>query len=75
MLTFGGVSARVCTPLMYSLYRDAMSESMPRYLKKIRLIPRSSRETYIACYYGRPYWNASAVKRALSLPCAISRPE
>jgi phosphohistidine swiveling domain-containing protein len=62
----GGVSARVCSPLMYSLYRDAMQESMPRYLKAIRLIPRSSSDTYIDWFYGRPYWNASAVKRALA---------
>src|SRR5205823_752226 len=27
----GGVSARVCTPLMYSLYRDAVQSSMQRY--------------------------------------------
>ncbi|MBI3541689.1 MAG: hypothetical protein HY075_00220 [Deltaproteobacteria bacterium] len=62
----GGVSARVCAPLMYTLYRDAMQESMPAYLKAIKLIPRSSRDTYIDCFYGRPYWNASAIKRALA---------
>ncbi len=62
----GGVSARVCAPLMYSLYRDAFQTSMPAYLKAIKLIPQSSQETYIECFYGRPYWNSSAIKRALT---------
>ncbi|MBI3554968.1 MAG: hypothetical protein HY074_01740 [Deltaproteobacteria bacterium] len=62
----GGVSARVCSPLMYSLYRDAFQASMPAYLKAIKLIPKSSNETYIDCFYGRPYWNSSAIKRALT---------
>jgi phosphohistidine swiveling domain-containing protein len=63
----GGVSARVCTPLMYSLYRDAFELSMPAYLRKIGLLSENSvEETYIGCFYGRPYWNASAVKRAMT---------
>lgn len=61
----GGISARVCTPLMFSLYRNAMQVSMPAYLKRIRLIDDGSEETWIASYYGRGYWNAAAVKRAL----------
>ncbi len=62
----GGVSARVCTPLMYSLYREVMQKSMPEYFRAIKLIPnRPSQETWIDCFYGRPYWNASAVKRVL----------
>ncbi|MBI2606136.1 MAG: hypothetical protein HYW49_08665 [Deltaproteobacteria bacterium] len=81
----GGVSARVCTPMMFSLYRDAMSRSLPAYLAAIRLLPRDPsiymRDTlsatradessgtradeWIAPFYGRVYWNAAAVKRAL----------
>jgi phosphohistidine swiveling domain-containing protein len=61
----GGVSARVCTPCMFSAYRDAMQFSMGEYLKKIKLI--SSDEGVIWTYfaYGRVYWNAEAVKGAL----------
>jgi phosphohistidine swiveling domain-containing protein len=63
----GGVSARVCTPLMYSLYREAMQSSMPEYFRKIGLLnAKSKRENWIAMYYGRPYWNASAVKRVMA---------
>jgi phosphohistidine swiveling domain-containing protein len=59
----GGISARVCTPLMFSLYRNAMQHSMQAYFEGLRLL--SHQESWIFMYYGRGYWNASAVKRAL----------
>ncbi len=62
----GGVSARVCTPMMYSLYRDAMQGSMQRYAERIRLLPKGQEERWIGSYYGRGYWNASAVKRVMA---------
>jgi phosphohistidine swiveling domain-containing protein len=63
----GGVSARVCTPLMYSLYRDVMQPSMQKHFEDLRILPRGSKpENWISIFYGRPYWNASAVKRALA---------
>jgi phosphohistidine swiveling domain-containing protein len=62
----GGVSARVCTPLMFSLYRDALQSSMQRYFVDIKLLARDApQQTWIAMFYGRPYWSASAVKAAL----------
>ena len=62
----GGVSARVCTPLMYSLYRDAVQSSMQQYFIDIKLLPRRApQQTWIGMYYGRPYWSATAVKRSL----------
>jgi phosphohistidine swiveling domain-containing protein len=62
----GGVAARVCTPLMYSLYRDAVQQSMQRYFVDIRLLPKDApQQTWIDMFYGRPYWSASAVKTAL----------
>jgi phosphohistidine swiveling domain-containing protein len=60
----GGISARVCTPMMYSLYRDAFQGSMQRYFETLKL--GKGQERWIASYYGRGYWNASAVKRALA---------
>lgn len=62
----GGVSARVCTPLMYSLYREVMQESMPQYLKNIRIISPDCDEKWINFFYGRPYWNLEATKSALT---------
>jgi phosphohistidine swiveling domain-containing protein len=62
----GGVSARVCTPLMYSLYRDAFQASMQRYFVDIRLLSKTApQRTWIDMFYGRPYWSASAVKNTL----------
>lgn len=68
----GGISARICTPMMYSLYRDAMQQSMQRYFERIKLVGAKAKETWIASFYGRGYWNASAVKRAMSRIPAFS---
>src|SRR4030095_8799721 len=38
----GGVSARVCTPMMYSLYRNAMQYSMQKYGVDLGLISPSA---------------------------------
>ena len=63
----GGVSARVCTPLMFSLYESATSASMPRYFESIKLqAPGAPQEAWMRHLYGRVYWNAAAVKRRLS---------
>lgn len=61
----GGVAARVCTPLMFSLYRNAFQPSMQAYFEGLGLLARGADETWIRMFYGRPYWNASAVKRCL----------
>jgi phosphohistidine swiveling domain-containing protein len=63
----GGISAQVCTPLMFSLYRNATEKSFQDYFVNIRLISRTAPpEQWIFYHYGRGYWNASAVKRALA---------
>ena len=60
----GGVSASVCTPMMYSLYEAAMQKSMQAYFQSIKLLSRKSEQkTWIRSFYGRAYWNASEVKR------------
>ena len=61
----GGVSARVCTQFMYSVYREAMENSMGNYLKKIHLIQNDEDTQWIYYHYGRAYWNAEAVKEGL----------
>jgi phosphohistidine swiveling domain-containing protein len=61
----GGVSARVCTPFMYSVYREAVKNSMGYYFKKIHLIPNDEKIQWIHYHYGRVYWNAEAVKEGL----------
>jgi phosphohistidine swiveling domain-containing protein len=61
----GGVSARVCTPFMFSAYRNALQVSMGSYFKTINLIKNPDEIKWIASYYGRVYWNAGAVKEGL----------
>jgi len=62
----GGVAARVITPLMYSLYGAALQDALQRYFVAIKTVPHEApAQTWISKFYGRPYWNASAVKRAL----------
>lgn len=61
----GGVSARVCTQLMFSVYREALKYSMGDYFKKIQLIPNDEKIQWIHYHYGRVYWNAEAVKEGL----------
>lgn len=61
----GGVSARICTPMMFSLYREALEDSMGTYFKNIKLIPNDEGIKWIHFYYGRVYWNAEAVKTGL----------
>lgn len=61
----GGVSARVCTQFMFSVYREALQFSMGDYLKKIKLINNDENTEWIHYHYGRCYWNAEAVKEGL----------
>lgn len=61
----GGISARVCTQMMYSAYREALKISMGQYFKKINLIANDDHITWIHYHYGRVYWNAGAVKEGL----------
>jgi phosphohistidine swiveling domain-containing protein len=62
----GGVGARVITPLMYSLYGAALQDALQQYFVAIKTVPRDAPpQAWISKFYGRPYWNASAVKRSL----------
>lgn len=62
----GGVSARVCTPLMWGLYDSIWGRTMPAYLQAIKLLsPKAAPEVWGEMFYGRPYWNVGAVKRCL----------
>jgi phosphohistidine swiveling domain-containing protein len=63
----GGVGARVITPLMYSLYGAGLQDALQQYFVAVKTVPRNAPpQAWISKFYGRPYWNASAVKRALS---------
>ncbi|MEV0251091.1 aminotransferase class III-fold pyridoxal phosphate-dependent enzyme [Nocardia sp. NPDC050712] len=59
----GGVSSAVCTPLMASLYDNAFHHSMQAFWSGLKLLDPRTEPDWLATYYGRPYWNAAAVKQ------------
>ncbi|MEV5832583.1 aminotransferase class III-fold pyridoxal phosphate-dependent enzyme [Nocardia sp. NPDC052112] len=59
----GGVSARVCTPMMFSLYDNAFQYSMQQFFERLKLAEPGVEPDWMAMYYGRAYWNVSAVKK------------
>lgn len=61
----GGISSAVCTPLMFSLYRKGMNESMPAYFKKLYLLPNITPDQWLFTCYGRAYWSSGFVKQML----------
>lgn len=61
----GGISARVCTPYMYSLYEWCLNESMGTYFAKIGLTKDYLSDGWMFMHYGRGYWSASRVKESL----------
>lgn len=61
----GGVSSKVCTTLMYSLYAEAFDSSMQKYMTDIKLLKKQPQLPWMLSYYGRVYWNASIVKKCL----------
>ncbi|ADG97813.1 pyruvate phosphate dikinase PEP/pyruvate- binding protein [Segniliparus rotundus DSM 44985] len=62
----GGVSARVCTPMMYSLYRNAFQSTMQQFFVELGLQPPEVEPEWIGMFYGRPYWNVAAVKNCFA---------
>ncbi|MBI4615713.1 MAG: hypothetical protein HY720_18995 [Planctomycetes bacterium] len=71
----GGVSAGVCTPYMWSLYRAAFNHSMPAYFAALGLLrPGEESVDWARMFFGRPYWNVGAVKNCVArLPGFVER--
>jgi phosphohistidine swiveling domain-containing protein len=68
----GGVSSSVCSPLMWSLYELAWNHSLKMTLRELRLWEGEFPAARM--FFGRPYWNLGAVKRAVSkLPGFVER--
>ena len=68
----GGVSSSVCSPLMWSLYDLVWERTLKATLRELKLF----REDFQAgrMFFGRPYWNVSAVKDCLAqLPGFVER--
>jgi phosphohistidine swiveling domain-containing protein len=68
----GGVSAGVCTPLMWSLYDYIWESSLKGFLRDVRLLDGDFEAGRM--FFGRPYWNLGAVKRCVArLPGFVER--
>ncbi len=63
----GGVSATVCTPYMWSLYEYIWEYSLRKFVIDSKILkPRECDKKLGDMFYGRPYWNMSVVKLAMS---------
>ena len=63
----GGVSASVCTPYMWSLYEYIWEYSLRKYIVDSKLVKDSDLPSKLGeMFYGRCYWNLTAVKQAMS---------
>jgi len=62
----GGVSAGVCTPFMWSLYEYVWETELRRFLLESAILRESDLRTLGRMFHGRPYWNLSVVKHAMS---------
>ena len=70
----GGVSSRLCLPLMASIYSTAFAENQKNAFLKIKVFKANEIEDEVVKYfYGRVYWNITACKNALARTPRICR--
>ena len=63
----GGVSATVCTPYMWSLYEYIWEYVLKKFIIDSKILKEKELPKKLGdMFYGRPYWNLSAVKKAMS---------
>ena len=63
----GGVSATVCTPYMWSLYEYIWEYSLRKFIVDSKILKDEELPSKLGeMFYGRPYWNLSAVKKTMS---------
>lgn len=63
----GGVSAYVCTPYMWSLYEFIWEFSLRKFVLDSKILtPNDVKKKLGDMFYGRPYWNLTVVKKAMS---------
>ncbi|MBO7449662.1 MAG: phosphoenolpyruvate synthase [Clostridiales bacterium] len=62
----GGVSANVCTPYMWSLYEYIWEYSLRTFIVDSKILKDEELPKKLGeMYYGRCYWNLSAVKKTM----------
>ncbi|MCL2106662.1 MAG: PEP-utilizing enzyme [Oscillospiraceae bacterium] len=69
----GGVSAKVCKPLMASLYGLCFDDGVLKSFQKVRLASKKIESMYDV-FFARPYWNWSVTKAGFAkLPGFVER--
>ncbi len=61
-----GVSASVCTPMMWSLYEYIWETMLPKFFIETKMMEEKELRKLGGMFYGRPYWNVTVVKSAMS---------
>lgn len=63
----GGVSSTVCKPYMWSLYEYVWEEKLRAFIVQGKILrPQQMPPKLGQMFFGRPYWNLSVVKQAMS---------
>ena len=63
----GGVSSRLCLPLMASIYSTAFSKNQKNLFVKMKIYKKNEMKyKMIKYFYGRLYWNATVCKSVLA---------
>lgn len=62
----GGVSASVCTPYMWSLYEYIWEYTLKKFVFDAKILKKNEWRKAGDMFFGRPYWNLSVVKTAMS---------
>ena len=63
----GGVSAKVCTPYMWSLYEYIWEFTLRKFILDSKILKQKHVDKKLGdMFYGRCYWNLSVVKHAMS---------
>ena len=63
----GGVSASVCTPYMWSLYEYIWEYALKKFIIDSKILKEKELPSKLGeMFYGRCYWNLSAVKKTMS---------
>lgn len=64
----GGVSATICRPFMWSLYEYTWDYVLPKFIADSKILSRKYLDQHVMgdMFFGRPYWNLSVVKEAMS---------
>lgn len=68
------ISFSVCSQFMANFYKKVFSNTMIEYLKDLKVRRKEKKELWADVFYGRLYWNVSAVKEYLKkLPGYVER--